>query len=204
MLPGETTRFTCTSIADATGAWYVETYAKVRALNKHLHWEEDFENNAITDTGFTNTANAGGGAGAGITMGVTTGITSSQAGIISLITGTGTTARSTIQRGSTNVFFGGGVHVFEAYVYIPVLSTVTDEYILYIGFGDVSGAGDMNDGAYFKYDRLNFSVNWQMCTANGGAGNRTATASATAVAAATWIKLRIEVNAAGTRVDYFN
>jgi hypothetical protein len=201
MLPGETTRFTCTSIADATGAWYVETYAKVRALNKHLHWEEDFENNAITDTGFTNTANAGGGAGAGITMGVTTGITSSQAGIISLITGTGTTARSTIQRGSTNVFFGGGVHVFEAYVYIPVLSTVTNEYILYIGFGDVSGAGDMSDGAYFKYDRLT-SVNWQMCTANGGAGNRTATASATAVAAATWIKLRIEVNAAGTRVDY--
>jgi hypothetical protein len=41
-----------------------------------------------------------------------------------------------------------------------------------------------------------------MCTANGGAGNRTATASAVAVAAAAWIKLRIEVNAAGTRVDY--
>ncbi len=202
MLPEETTRFTCTSIASATGAWYVETAAKIRTLTKHLHWEEDFENNAIADTGFTNTANAGGGAGAGITMGVSTGLTSSQAGVISLITGTGTTARSSIQRGSSNVFFGGGVHVFETYVYIPVLSTVTDEYIVYLGFGDVSGAGDMSDGAYFKYDRLT-SVNWQMCTANGGAGNRTSTASAVAVGAAAWTKLRIEVNAAGTRVDYF-
>ena len=73
---------------------------------------------------------------------------------------------------------------------------------MYLGFGDVSGAGDMSDGAYFKYDRLT-SVNWQMCTANGGAGNRTSTASAVAVGAAAWIKLRIEVNAAGTRVDYF-
>lgn len=201
MFPDETTRFTCTSIASATGAWYVETAAKIRTLTKHLHWEEDFENNAIADTGFTNTANAGGGAGQGFTF-VTTGLGAGQAGIGSLDLGTGTTARSTIHRGGISVFFGGGVHVYETYVYIPVLSTVTDEYIFYTGFGDTNGSGDMNDGAYFKYDRLT-SVNWQMCTANGGAGNRTATASAVAVAAATWIKLRIEVNAAGTRVDYF-
>lgn len=201
MLPDETTRFTCTSIASATGAWYVETAAKIRTLTKHLHWEEDFENNAITDTGFTNTANAGGGAGQGFTF-VTTGLGAGQAGIGSLDLGTGSTARSTIHRGGISVFFGGGVHVYETYVYIPVLSTVTDEYIFYTGFGDTNGSGDMSDGAYFKYDRLT-SVNWQMCTANGGAGNRTATASAVAVAAATWIKLRIEVNAAGTRVDYF-
>lgn len=201
MFPDETTRFTCTSIASATGAWYVETAAKIRTLTKHLHWEEDFENNAIADTGFTNTSNAGGGAGQGFTF-VTTGLGAGQAGIGSLDLGTGSTARSTIHRGGISVFFGGGVHVYETYVYIPVLSTVTDEYIFYTGFGDTNGSGDMSDGVYFKYDRLT-SVNWQMCTANGGAGNRTATASAVAVAAATWIKLRIEVNAAGTRVDYF-
>ena len=201
MLPEETTRFTCTSIASATGAWYVETAAKIRTLTKHLHWEEDFENNAIADTGFTNTANAGGGAGQGFTF-VTTGLGAGQAGIGSLDLGTGTTARSTIHRGGQSIFFVGFVHVYETYVYIPVLSTVADEYIFYTGFGDTNGSGDMNDGVYFKYDRLN-SVNWQMCTANNGAGNRTATASAVAVAAAAWIKLRIEVNAAGTRVDYF-
>lgn len=201
MLPGETARFTCTNIGSAAGAWDIETAAKIRTLNKHLHWEEDFELNAITDSAFTNTANAGGGAGQGFTF-VTTGLGAGQVGVGSLDLGTGTTARSTIHKGGLSVFFGGGVHVFETYIYIPVLSTVTDEYILYTGFADVSGSGDMNDGAYFKYDRLT-SVNWQMCTANGGAGNRTATASSTAVAATTWTKLRIEVNAAGTRVDYF-
>jgi len=202
MLPEETTRFTCTSIANATGAWYVETAAKIRTLTKHLHWEEDFEVNAVTDTQFTSAVNNGGGAGATATLGVTTGITAGQAGIIALETGTGTTARSSLHRGGSSTFFGGGAHVFEAYVYIPVLSVVSDEYIIYAGFGDTSGAGDMNDGVYFKYDRLT-SVNWQMCTANSGAGNRTSTASSTAVTAASWIKLRIEVNATGTRADYF-
>lgn len=202
MLPEETTRFTCTSIANSTGAWYVETAAKIRTLTKHLHWEEDFEVNAITDTQFTSAVNNGGGAGATVTLGVSTGITAGQAGIVALETGTGTTARSSLHRGGSSTFFGGGVHVFETYVYIPVLSTVSDEYIVYAGFGDTSGAGDMNDGVYFKYDRLT-SVNWQMCTANSGAGNRTSTASSVAVAATSWIKLRIEVNAAGTRADYF-
>lgn len=202
MLPEETTRFTCTNIGSATGAWYVETAAKVRTLTKHLHWEEEFEVNTSTDTAFTFISNNGGGAGAGVTMGVTTGMTAGQVGIIQLETGTGTTARSTAHRGGSSTFFSGGVHVFEGYIYLPTLSTVTEEYIVYIGFGDTTGAGDMSDGAYFKYDRLT-SVNWQMCTANGGAGDRTATASSVAVAAGAWLKLRIEVNAAGTRVDYF-
>lgn len=201
MLPEETTRFTCTSIGSSTGAWNVETAAKIRTLTKHLHWEEDFELNAITDSSFTNIANAGGGSGQGFTF-VSTGMTSSRVGIGSLDLGTGTTARSTIHRGGISTFFGGGVHIYETYVYIPVLSTVTDEYIFYTGFGDTTGSGDMTDGVYFKYDRLT-STNWLMCTANNGAGNRTATSSGVAVAATTWTKLRFEVNAAGTRVDYF-
>ena len=201
MLPEETTRFTCTSIGSSTGAWNVETAAKIRTLTKHLHWEEDFELDAITDSAFTNIANAGGGSGQGFTF-VTTGLSAGQAGIGSLDLGTGTTARSTIHRGGVSVFFGGGVHVYETYVYIPALSTVTDEYIFYTGFGDTTGSGDMADGVYFKYDRLS-STNWLMCTANNGAGNRTATSSGVAVAATTWTKLRFEVNAAGTRVDYF-
>jgi hypothetical protein len=199
LLPGESGRFTCTNIGSATGAWYVETAVRVRALNKHLHWEEDFECNAIAQSQFNGVVN---GTGATSVFAVNTGITSSQVGLASIETGTTATGRSAMGRGNTTTFFGGGVHVFETYVYIPVLSTVTEEYIIYLGFGDATGAGAMTDGVFFKYDRLT-SVNWYLVASNNSVTTGSNTDSTIPVAVTTWTKLRVEVNAAGTRADYF-
>jgi hypothetical protein len=94
---------------------------------------------------------------------------------------------------------GGGEYTFETDLLIPLLSTVGEEYITRLGFGD-NYAGDHNDGVYFEYDRLT-NVNWLMCAANGGV--RTKTDTGVAVAAGGWIRLKVVVNTAGTSAAFY-
>lgn len=143
-----------------------------------------------TGTAITDTATGTTGAGKAI-------------GVIQLSNGTLTssTGYCGIGRGNNAMVFGNAYHFMEWRVWIPNLSTGTTSYILYLGFGDNYGAaGDVTDGAYFQYSSAS-SANWRMCTAN--AGTRTQTNTTTAVTAAAWIKLGIEVNAAGTLVTYY-
>ena len=61
------------------------------------------------------------------------------------------------------------------------------------------------DGVFFMYDsegtNLVASPNWYMVSASDS--NRTETVTATAVVEDAWIKLRIEVNSAGTSAEFF-
>lgn len=102
--------------------------------------------------------------------------------------------------------FGGGPWTSEYYINITNLSNATDRFQLLIGFQDTVGAINQVDAAYFLYDEGAISTgsaatgNWQLVTCSNS--TRTFSTSSTAVVAATWIKLGINVDAAGTLVTF--
>lgn len=94
---------------------------------------------------------------------------------------------------ASSVAFSGANTVFEAAVYIPTLSNVTDRFVVsvglvQIGFGSVNGSTTFN---YFKarYCDQDNSGAWT-AVYRLGAGE-VVTNSAITVAAATWYKIRI-------------
>jgi len=106
--------------------------------------------------------------------------------------------------GTAVMHFGGGIVVFEALIKIQALSTTTNEYDIYVGFGDNVTSGDHADGVYFLYDG-NGLTNWIMATANQGTcpTNCTKTDSGQPVATG-WVKLRIEVTSGSSASFYVN
>jgi hypothetical protein len=89
---------------------------------------------------------------------------------------------------------------YETQIYIPTLSTAWERYLWTCGYGDNIVLWDHLDGVYFEYDE-SLGTTWRLKTANNG--TRTATTTAVTVIAGSWIKLRAEVNRAGTEVLYF-
>ena len=120
-------------------------------------------------------------------------------GIVLLDTSTSATAQAALREGFGAIVFGGGTWDYEWRVRFPTLSTSAEEYVIRVGMGDVT-TGDMVDGAYFEYDRATSGDFWRIKTANNS--SRTTTVSSTAIAANTWYKLRTQVNAGGTSVDF--
>lgn len=100
---------------------------------------------------------------------------------------------------ASQFLFGAGVYTFETDICIPTLSTVTETFAFYSGFGD-SLAAESVDGVYFKYSDAGATPNWYAVTANNS--TRTTTDTSTAVAANTWTRLRVVVNSTGTSVAY--
>lgn len=98
-----------------------------------------------------------------------------------------------------SILLGGGRYVVEAMIKIEDLADGTDDYDIRFGFGDSVNA-DFTNGVYFEYDR-DTRTNWSRCVADNG--SRTKTDTSVAVAADAWIKLRIEINAAGTSAEFF-
>jgi hypothetical protein len=129
--------------------------------------------------------------------------TAGRPGVWDIATGGGTTDWASITLGDfavgAHILLGGGTWALEAVLYLPNLSDAGQEYDCRFGFGDLQG-GDHANGVYFEYDR-SLRTNWSICAAN--ASTYTRTDSAVAVAAATWVKLRIEINAAGTSAEFF-
>ena len=113
-------------------------------------------------------------------------------GIATLTTGTTATGSSSFYSFNSNMpRFDNGTRVYETLIYIPILSTAVEEYLIRIGNvtgGAIGGAAIM---VAFEYNRLN-SVNWMAVTANNGVFTRTDTG--VAVAAATWTKLAFTGN----------
>lgn len=137
-------------------------------------------------------------AGTGGTASATTPGDQNHPGLLRLATGTTATGRAAATDTMQGLLFGGGKMRFETVIQIPILSTAAEEFIIRAGFGD-SASADMTDGAYFEYDRLS-STNWRLKTANSGV--RTTVDSGIAVATG-YVKLRVEVNAAGTQADFY-
>ena len=117
---------------------------------------------------------------------------------------TGTTATNYANFGlgdaKTGIILGGGILTYRTAVYIPTLSSGTEEFILEVGAGDQKTTSEHANGVYFMYDRAT-NVNWLVKTAN--TSTRTSTDSGVAVAAGSWIHLAFVVNAAATSVEYF-
>jgi hypothetical protein len=147
------------------------------------------------------------GTGAAVTN-VTTGVdaTNQAIGTIQLSTGTTAAGRTGMSRGNTSVLFGYAYHTMEWRIWTPTLNDGVNIFTITIGFTDNYGvATDVANGAYFLYDPTGVlgtaSANWQICTASGS--TRSKTTSGTAVSATGFVKLGIEVNAAGTLVTYY-
>jgi hypothetical protein len=145
------------------------------------------------------------GAGAGVTPIAPT--ATNRQGVIQL--STGTTATGRIHVGDITglpIVLGNGAVTHNTAINIQALSAAAERYQLLIGLFDTFTAVNQVDGAYLLYDEggvttgSTASANWQRVTAANSV--RTLTASTTAVAAG-WLNIRVEVNAAGTLVEYF-
>ena len=118
-----------------------------------------------------------------------------------IISDTGTTATGS-SRFFLNRHYLGGAMIFEVCIYLPALSTGSEEYSIWAGLNS-SHPTTTTTAEYrigFQYDRAINGVNWHMATSNGSA--ETETDSGTAMTA-DWVRLRFEVNQALTSVEYF-
>jgi len=109
--------------------------------------------------------------------------------------------------GGAQLWFGNGIWNYETSINLNNLSTALERYRLIIGFGNANNINAETNGVFFTYDEgatLNgtaASPNWQCVTVNNNV--RTLTTTTVAVTAATWDKLRIEINATGTSAAFY-
>jgi hypothetical protein len=124
-------------------------------------------------------------------------------GVITIETGTTTTGNAGIDRSGLGVVFGYSAWFMEWRVQLNTLSTAAQEYAFRVGFIDNFTGGDATDGVYFEYARGS-SVNWRICTSNNSTQTKTNTSVAVAAGSTgAWVKLGIQINAAGTSVNYY-
>lgn len=112
--------------------------------------------------------------------------------------------------GTPNFILGGGITSYETLIWLPILSTSGERFSCLIGFS--SGVLNQNNSfnnIAFLYDEGNIafagaggaSANWRAVTTDSG--TRTFTDTGVAVNAATFIKIRIVVNANASSVEFF-
>jgi len=110
-------------------------------------------------------------------------------GVVSLGSGTTSTGRYMISFDADNCALGGFATFDQEWrVYLPVLSDVTNRYVLRIGLLDVVDASSVVDGVYFEYLE-GTSNNWRYCTSSNS--SRTETSSSIAVVAGSFVKIRL-------------
>ncbi len=124
-------------------------------------------------------------------------------GVMAIITGTTTTGWSSFSTTANSLKFSSlatELTVYEVVIRTDVLSTATQEYVVYFGIGDnIATNAEPANGAYFKYVRTT-SVNFQICTASGG--TRSITTTSNAVPASTYARYKIVV-AGNTLVSFY-
>lgn len=134
-----------------------------------------------------------------------------QQGVVAISTNLNLASQGVIRVGAFNnaagQFFGNGKVIFETYVNVETLSTAADRFLVHIGYS-ASIAVNTNACYQFVYDEGGTSTNggtaspnWKCCTFNNV--TRTNTNTGIAVTASAWYKLRIEVNATNTGVDFY-
>jgi hypothetical protein len=187
----------------------VNNLSFIDKFKRGLQYFTDFDNTASSTPNFTQFSS---GIGASVIRQVTNipNATTNQIGFAQYQTGTTLTGYITqTNEGfvASQFIFGGGAWIFETFVNVETLSTLTDRFRFVSGFGNAATNGAESNGAFFTYDEgatqngTAASPNWQTQTCVGGV--RTLTTTTTAVVASAWTKLRIEVNAAGTSVTFY-
>jgi len=200
-----------TSLADTTTARFTqaskfgETFgssamtAPSTSSDPSLGWkivENWISTTAVGNNGWTITANSG-----SVGMNSTTG-SGTIMGIFRLDTLTSNISAPTLSLGNGgSVALNGAIHTMTWYATIQTLSTVTEEYILRMGYSSATSSTAPANAVIFEYDRLN-SVNWRLRGwANSVAG--TVTTSSTAVAAGAWTKFQITINSAASLATFY-
>lgn len=122
-------------------------------------------------------------------------------GIFRCETLTSATAAPTLILGSGATFVMGGVkHSFETDVYIGALATVTEDFVIRIGYSNSTSSSAPTNGVFFEYDRATSGDFWRIrCT-------QLATSSVTVTAAAVttgWNTFHVYVNEDGTLAKFF-
>lgn len=126
---------------------------------------------------------------------------------IRMSTATNTNGGYRFNTGFTNYEFGVNPFRYEILTRVNVNSDGTDTFQYICGFFDTSGVINQVDGAFFLYDSQGVSTgsaasgNWQLVTASNSV--RTFTTSSVAIDNTNLQKLRIDVNAAGTSVQFY-
>ncbi len=95
---------------------------------------------------------------------------------------------------------GGGAMSVTWLIKVATLSTGTNTFTLRCGLGDTLSGADHANGTYFEYTNSLNSGNWVGKTSS--ASSRSSANSSNAVSTS-WVKLRIDVNAAATSVAFF-
>lgn len=126
-------------------------------------------------------------------------------GVGQLTTGTTSGGEAAIYWGGSTIAnqsirLGQGITTIEAKIRIPILSTSAQRYRLIFGISDTPNDASQNEGVWFEYEEAN-DTTWRRSTGNDG--TKTENASATTVVAATWLRLKIVVNAAASSVEFF-
>lgn len=177
------------------------------SYKKHsFDYYNEFFNGVGTATGGGDVVSVSSGTGAASTGTSATSATN-VIGLVTSTTGTTATGRTAICSYTSAISFGGGATSFEYRIDgISALSTVTERYAILVGFFDTYSAVNQVDGIYFLYDEGGVSTgsaasaNWQLVTVSNSV--RTFTPTSIPVSTSGHI-LRIEINAAGTSVEFF-
>ena len=117
--------------------------------------------------------------------------------------GTSTTGSGSFGSLNSNQFLLGNSWYwkYETLIRIAALSDGTNTYTLRAGFLD-SGTAESVDGVFFRYTDTVNSGKWVL-VARSNSSETTTNATNTAVAAATWYRLTVIVNPAGTSAEFF-
>jgi hypothetical protein len=162
---------------------------------------------SVNNDAYISISNANSGAALG-SQGPT-GATSESSGTMGLSMPTTTNARAFAISNSGTVVLGSGLTVYEARVYIPILSNSTDRYVFGAGFYDNAGGIDQTDGVYLLYDEGGASAgstaspNWQIVTSSNSVRPLPFVTTSNVVTAGAWYILRIEINATGTQATFY-
>jgi hypothetical protein len=155
------------------------------------------------DGALTNAINYTSGTGAGATSNVASTESSGEPiGVVTIETGTTSTGRCiVVLNPSQGNRAGNGCLLHYAQCKPLTLSTVSEEYILAVGFHDGSAGASIVDHIGWEYDRLNSTL-WRTVTMS----NSTKTANAVSgltVSATAYHRLGTFVNGDGSNVDFF-
>lgn len=126
----------------------------------------------------------------------------SHPGIVQHQLGTVATNRAAFATTQTaNILLGNSNYYrFESMIRVPQLSNGTDTYTARFGFID-SVSAEPTDGVFFRYTHGTNSGNWVLVARSNN--TETVNNTSSAVASATWYRLTIIVNPAGTVAEFF-
>lgn len=179
---------------DAATKAYVDGLVRSFSGSKGPHWVDHFVSGVNGETGWVQDNS---GAGSAHTVGANAAVDGNHSGWVTFETGTATTGRARLHKGGRQIRLGGGAVKIEAMIRIEDLSTAGEEYDIKIGL--TSSLLPVN-AVYFLYDR-NTNSDWQAITLDNS--TPTTTDTNVAVAADSNIKLKIEINAAGSEVKFY-